>query len=114
MVIFPTQKKALVIPYAEKFPGKDNCQDYVPRLELLKYLSTFDFLVNFDNNREATFPSKLVDYAITKRPILNIKSTLDKDAISAFLARDYSKSFCVENLEQYNIKVVAKQFLELD
>ena len=112
-VIF-TQRVALVNSYAEKFPGKIIIKDYIPRLELIKYLSTVDFLVNFDNNRDATFPSKLVDYAITKRPILNIKSTLDKVAISAFLARDYSKSYCIENLEQYNISTVAKQFLDLD
>ncbi len=111
-IIF-TQKKELVNSYAEKWPGKIVIKDYIPRLELIKYLSTVDFLVNFDNNRDATFPSKLVDYAITKRPILNITSTLDKSMISAFLARDYSKSYFIKDLDQYNIRKVVGKFFDL-
>jgi len=108
-----TRKKEMVNSYAEKFPSKIIVKDYIPRLELLKFLSTVDFLINFDNNTEATFPSKLLDYTIANRPILNVKSSLDKPAISAFLARDYSQAYVIDDIQQYDIAKVTERFLEL-
>lgn len=89
---------------------------YIPRKELLTKLSAMDFLINICNNSGVQQPSKLIDYAITKRPILNVSTAFPEDegkTLSCFLDGDYSMACVVKDIEQYNIKNVAKQFLEL-
>lgn len=88
--------------------------NYVPRAQLLKELSTMDFLINMDNGTERQLPSKLIDYAITDRPILNIKANqLDYDTIMAFMSGNYTKRMKVMPKEEYDITVIAKRFIEL-
>jgi hypothetical protein len=81
-------------------------------------MSKADFLVNIDtvldnqSNTEAV-PSKLIDYALTNRPILNINSaSLDKEMVLKFLDKDYSGQRIVEK-SKYDIKKVSAKFLEL-
>ena len=64
--------------------------DYIPREVLLKKLTTMDFLVNFDNNSGIAVPSKLIDYVIIDRPVLNIKREPDTENIDRFIMGDYS------------------------
>jgi hypothetical protein len=97
---------------------KIKLNEYIDRLNLLYEMSKADFLVNvdtvFDNplNTEAV-PSKLIDYAITNRPILSINSaSLDKNLVLEFLNKDYSRQRIVEKSDYDIIKVSAK-FLEL-
>lgn len=111
--IIYTKKVDLVMHYNSRLKEKLEIREYIPRHELLPILASMDFLVNFDNNTSVHTPSKLIDYAITKRPILNITSKLDKDLISSFLARDYSGSYVIKDIDQYNIKNVAEKFLDL-
>lgn len=88
--------------------------EYIPRLELLKKLSTMDFLLNLENGTTVQTPSKLIDYCLTKRPILSIDSNnIDEKKIREFLAGDYKNELKIENVEQYNIKTVTHQFLSL-
>lgn len=108
-----TSKVELILPYKEKLKDKLLIRDYVPRDLLLPELASMDFLVNFDNNTSVHSPSKLIDYALTGRPILNIKADFDPCIVSAFLNRDYSHAYVVENMEQYNIEKVATDFLSL-
>lgn len=89
---------------------------YIPRKELLTKLSSMDFLINICNNSGVQQPSKLIDYAITKRPILNVSTAFQENevrSLTCFLDGDYSMAYVVKDIEQYNIKNVAKQFLEL-
>ena len=89
-------------------------RDYIPRLNLLKELSTVDFLLNIENGTNVQTPSKLIDYALTKRPILSIDcNNIDTEKFYQFLNRDYSQQYIVNDIEKYNIKNVAKQFLNL-
>ena len=111
-VIF-TKKTELVLQFKEKLKDKLEVRNYLDRNELLEFLATMDFLVNFDNISDTHVPSKLIDYAFVKRPILNIGTTFDKKKVCRFLNGDYSGQLMVENPEQYNIKNVAKRFLEL-
>lgn len=111
--IIYTKKIDLIKSYEKKLNEKLEIRDYVSRNDLLPILASMDFLVNFDNNTSLHSPSKLIDYAITRRPILNITSKLDISVISAFLDRDYSKAYVIDDLEQYNISNVAGKFLEL-
>lgn len=88
---------------------------YVPRKDLIKTMSRMDFLININNESAVQTPSKLIDYSLSKRPILNISthfSNQEKASLDAFLKKDYSSQFVVPNVEQYDSKNVCKRFIE--
>lgn len=109
-----TKQQNLLSGYIDRLGNKLIVKNYIPRLELIKELSTMDFLLNIENGTDVQTPSKLIDYALTKRPILSLNSSnLDKEKLTQFLNHDYSKQRIIENIEQYNIKKVAQQFIDL-
>ena len=88
---------------------------YIPRKDLIRIMSRVDFLININNESSVQTPSKLIDYSLSKRPILNISTHFteqEKDSFDAFLKGDYSTQFIVPNLEQYDAKNVSKKFIE--
>lgn len=87
----------------------------IPRLELIEELRKMDFLVNIENiHSPAQIPSKLIDYAITGRPILSVNpSAPKKEVIDAFLKKDYSNQLIIEDIMQYHISNVAQKFINL-
>lgn len=87
----------------------------IPRIELIDEMKKMDFLVNIENvNSPAQIPSKLIDYAISGRPILNINPTaLDTSLVDEFMNKNYSRQMVIDNLMQYHISKVAKQFVDL-
>ena len=87
--------------------------DYIPRHELMEVLSKMDFLINFDNNTELNSPSKLIDYAITNRPTLNINKNFNGDDLAAFLRGDYRKRMTLPDPKKYHIKNISQLFLDL-
>jgi hypothetical protein len=108
-----TNKPDLFKEFEEKLYGKLSVSDYVPRNKLLRILGGMDFLLNFDNNTTRNSPSKLIDYAIVNRPVLNIKQSLNEDDLVAFLKGDYRNQMQLPNIEKYHIGNVAKLFLGL-
>lgn len=81
---------------------------------LLETLSTFNFVVNFANAGTAQTPSKLIDYIIINKPILQIETgNLDKATVQQFLTSNYENQFVVVNPNHFRIASVAKQFLNL-
>ena len=75
-----------------------------------------DFLLNVLNKSGVQQPSKLIDYALTKRPILNVSSEFNKEEqrnLDEFLQADYQHQYIVKDIEQYNIVNVAQRFLGL-
>jgi len=108
-----TSHKSFIIPYKEILKDKINILDYVPRENLIKHLSTMDFLVNFDNNTNEQIPSKLIDYLISGRPILNITRDFDKNIIMEFFEGNYRNSLKIENPDQYRIENVCNSFIKL-
>lgn len=109
-----TTKQHLVNPYKAVLGDKLEVHGYIPRLELLEKLSGMDFLINIGNVSKNQLPSKLIDYGLTKRPILNINpQSFDPTLIDDFLKRDYSRQYVVDSIERYNIVTVAQQFLDL-
>jgi len=110
-IIF-TRDDSLILPFIPKLKDKIEVHNYIPRDELLKKLSTMDFLINFENNTQLQSPSKLIDYGLTKRPILSISSAaVPEDNIYKFLRKDYTGQTHIDNIEQYNIINVAKAFI---
>lgn len=112
--IIYTKSVALVKPWLDKAKGKIEVRDYIPRKELLKTLSKMDFLVNFENQSSLMMPSKLIDYYLTARPILNISANgIDTTIISRFLNGDYSDKYIYDDMDQYQIENVCHRFLNL-
>lgn len=100
--------------YKDKLYGKLEVYSYIPREELIFKMSQADFLLNLDNVSTVHSPSKLIDYALSKRPILNINANIDIDRklIREFLSGDYKNQLYIQNISQYNISNVARNFLE--
>jgi hypothetical protein len=102
-----------VLPYID-YDKRIIVHEPVDRKELLETLSTYQFVVNFANQGVAQTPSKLIDYAIIDKPILNIETgNLDLKTIYAFLEGDYTKALTIMNIENYRIENVAQSFLKL-
>lgn len=108
-----TSTPQFVLPYL----GRNNrilVHQPINRKEFLETLSTYQFVVNFANQGNAQTPSKLIDYAIIGKPILNIETgRLDKQEVLAFLECDFSKALYIDDLENYRIEKVADAFLDL-
>jgi hypothetical protein len=112
--IFYTKTQEIIQPFAEKSKGRIIIKQYIPRNELLYELSKMDFLVNFEFNIHEQSPSKLIDYGITKRPILNVISReFNPSIVDEFLSGDYKNQFKIDGIERYQIENVCKAFLSL-
>lgn len=112
--IIYTNSTDIVLPYVAASNNRIELRAYIPREKLLLELSKMDFLLNINNGTNVQTPSKLIDYALTKRPILSIdKGILDTVTIENFLKGDYDNQFYIGDIEQYNIKNVARKFVEL-
>lgn len=111
-----TRYRKLFEPTASRLGHRMEFRDYIPRRELLFELSKMDFLINIRNGGNVQLPSKLIDYGQTKRPILNITSEFteeEKKSYNNFIRGDYSQKFVIDHLEQYDIRNVCEQFLNL-
>ncbi|WP_152541739.1 hypothetical protein [Saccharicrinis fermentans] len=108
-----TNSTAMLDGYMDRLKDKMEVSGYIPRAALMKILKTMDFLVNFDNNTLLNSPSKLIDYAIVNKPVLNIGRDFDAQKVHRFLMGDYTDSMALPNPEQYHISNVSKQFLDL-
>lgn len=108
-----TNNRALVESYQSVLKDKLIVSDFIPREELLQKLSGMDFLVNFDNNTGTAVPSKLIDYVIIDRPVLNIKREPDIENINRFMKGDYSGRMTLPDVDQYRIENVCKAFLDI-
>lgn len=112
--IFTSYTK-LIDEYKDKLGTKIIIHSPVERDTLIQKLKTMDFLLNIENiNSPNQVPSKLIDYAITSRPILSVNpENPDKKKITDFLNRNYSERKIIENISQYQITQVTKKFIEL-
>lgn len=112
--IIYTKNKGFLESYKSKLKDKLEFREYVPRETLLKELGKMDFLINLENKNNIQKPSKLIDYALLERPILSIKPLdIDKKNVLEFLKGNYSKAEKISNIQDYNIKHIAKQFMNL-
>ena len=112
-IMYITQKD-LVASYQDRLGDKLEIREKIPREDLLKNLKECDFLLNIDNGKAKGRPSKLIDYALVGRPVLSLNSSnLDKTLIDEFLDGNYSRKYIIGDIEQFNIRNVAQQFLQL-
>ena len=100
--------------YQEILGDKLEIHNFIPRSQLLYELSKMDFVLNIRNRSGVQQPSKLIDYALTKRPIIEITSDFNEQYVfDAFLNGDYSHQTIVPNIERYDIRNVVKEMLNL-
>lgn len=85
------------------------------RKDIIYELGKMDFLINIPNKgSKVQVPSKLIDYAIAGRPVLNVETDFAQEKeFQAFLREDYSCQMVMPELSQYDIRTVAGQFLGL-
>lgn len=113
-----TRQQDYFMKYKIYFGDRLEIHEYLPRLKLLYELSKCDFLINvdtiFDGQKlTVAFPSKLIDYSFTQRPILNICSSLiDRETIRDFLSGNYSNRRRI-NHENYRIEKIVQQFMSI-
>lgn len=112
--VYGAEAKLNLKGYADLYPNQIKLHDPLNRHELLFELSKMDFLLNLDNGTLLNTPSKLIDYGLTKRPILNVLAHQpDMDLIKNFFKGDYQNALKIENINQYNIKTITAQILNL-
>lgn len=100
----------LVGEYKKKLGKKLDIREPLSREELIHVMSQMEFVVNFDNENSNQKPSKLIDYAMSKRPILSFNSrTFDAEIFQEFLNGDYHNREQVD-LSQYDIRTVVDKF----
>ena len=112
--IFADHSNGFLNKYKELLGEKLILHDKLDRQNLISFLCNMDFLINLYNGTKKQLPSKLIDYALARRPILNIYPlNPDYKIINQFLHRDYRAQYQITDLEQYNIVNVAKKFMAL-
>jgi hypothetical protein len=115
--IIYTSKVDLIKPYLDILKDKVEIRESVDRDVLMLEMSKVDFLINIKNKGiSSQVPSKLIDYCLSKRPILEISSDFlgeEKNIFDEFLLEDYSKQKIIENFEQYNSTQIAEKFIKL-
>lgn len=102
--------------YKEKLKNKIFIKPFLKREECIQILSNYDFLINIDNISSVQSPSKLIDYALTKRPVFNmLQDNFDETIFENFCKGNYEKDLLKDfKLEIYNIENIANDFLCLE
>jgi len=112
--IIYTNSNELVAPYKMRLNGKLEIREYIPRDKLIFELSKMDFNINIGFNPTTQVPSKLIDYALSGRPILVFPSNdIDEDLISEFLRGIYNRRFIIDDIDNFNIANVSRKFTSL-
>jgi hypothetical protein len=103
----------ICLRFKKKLGNKIIIKDYIPREELIKELSKMDFLINFENFNSNQVPSKIIDYTLSKRPIMSLNQDAFNEIIfMQFLNRDYRNALKI-SIEDYDIKNVVTKFERL-
>lgn len=108
-----SRNKGLIKDYITQLGAKLEVKDYIPRKDVIKEFAKADFLINFENTEGVQTPSKLIDYKLSRRPILSIGSKEDIKKIDQFLKGNYELQSQSLLLDNYNITKVAKEFVNL-
>lgn len=104
----------LLAHYKKKLGNKLVLTESIERGKLLIELSKMDFLINFDNGITTQLPSKLIDYSIANRPVLNMNATNPNlEKIKKFINGNYNTAMQLPAAESFDIKRVTENFIRL-
>jgi hypothetical protein len=104
--------------YQHLFEERLFIKKYIQRELLIIELAKADFLINVNtisvDGKINAIPTKLIDYRISKRPILSYEQgCLPLESLKEFLSGNYTNQFIDENFERYKIEHVVQEFLNL-
>lgn len=100
--------------YVTRSGGKIEYRLGYCRTDIIMACSKADFLVNVKNPSLVQTPSKLIDYGISKRPILDVSDNFcEQEQFRQFLKGDFSTQLVINNLDDYRIENVAEKFVAL-
>lgn len=109
-----TNQPGLVKDYQPLLKDKLIVSGYIDREELIYRMSASDFLLNLENGTKIQTPSKLIDYSLSKRPVLSIYSQhIDEQKFNQFLNRNYEQQMELPDVTKYDIRHVVGSFLNL-
>lgn len=105
-------------PLEERYVKESNGQiEYIvgkERKDVVWECSKADFLINITNPTSVQTPSKLIDYGISRRPVIDIPTDFtDPSLFLQFYQGNYQGEHKISFLDRYRIENVAKQFVEL-
>lgn len=100
--------------YKTNLGDKLQLRDFIPREQLIRELSKMDFLINLTNPNVVQSPSKLIDYLLSQRPIVDISTPFAEinkieQCLNGNLINDHKDC----DISQYEIGRVADQFISL-
>ena len=109
-----TNSPSILEPYMSKLGSKLEVRGYVPREQLIYELSKMDFLVNIKNNSAVQQPSKLIDYYLTKRPIIDVTSEFgEQNNFFEFVNGNYKNPHVNLDVSKFDIRNVVNEFEDL-
>ncbi len=112
--MFESASMSCIIPYMGKLGKKLILHDSIDRIQLIRELSKFDFLINISYKTHYQVPVKLVDYTLAGRPVLELaQDRIDKDRFVRFINGEYDDYDDGIDLLSYDIKNVAPGFINL-
>ena len=103
------QNMKLIKPYMDLLGNKLLVKSLIPREECIYNLSKMDFIINQNNLGEEQKPSKLIDYALTKRPVFNFTQN-NFIAGDLLLFVNEKVDFNIENVSMYKIENIVDSF----
>tara|TARA_X000000950_G_C13917418_1_gene661694 strand:+ start:3745 stop:4857 length:1113 start_codon:yes stop_codon:yes gene_type:complete len=113
--IIYTDYTSLISKYLPILKDKIEIRPTIFREEMIKEIKKMDFLLNIENiNLPGQLPSKLIDYAISNRPILSVNTgNFSSEKIIEFMEGNYQNRLVIDNLQDYNIERVTRKFIDL-
>ena len=109
-----TNNQNFYLQFKQILKEKFEIKSYVPREQLIYELSQMDFLINLKNSSSIQAPSKIIDYLLTKRPILDVSTNfLELILFNEFLDGNYKNQKKIQDISQFNITNVVDKFIEL-
>lgn len=104
----------LEIKYVKESNGQIEYITGKGRKDVVWECSKADFLINITNPSSVQTPSKLIDYGIAGRPVLDISNNFsDPSQFLKFYEGDYTERHEINFLDNYRIENVACQFIKL-
>lgn len=100
-------------PYKRKLGDRLILQEMIPRRKCIYELSKADFLINLENTLSVQSPSKVVDYALSSRPIISFsQNNIPKEQLKRWIAGDYINPLPIDT-SAYDIRNICTQFEEM-
>lgn len=100
--------------YEELSKGKIQYMLGYSRKDIIEASSKMDFLINVKNINTVQTPSKLIDYGISQRPVLEVSNVFcEGNQFQEFIQGDYKSKMVMPDINAYRIENVASKFIDL-